>query len=565
MEWEYYKNNHQLREFSLEELETTEFLKKLLANREYSNEEEIKTFLSPTLSNFLDPYLFEKMEESVEKIIKIMKEEGKVTIYGDYDADGICSAVFLTLILRELGIKTDYYIPSRNEEEYGLNKKNIDCLLKNGTNLIITVDTSVASYDDIFYGKNNGIEVIITDHHKNTSKDEEKELLFINPKLSNNYPFKHLSGAGVALKLAQGLYKKLGLDFDKIYNYIDIIMIGTIADVVPSIGENRIIIKEGLKQLKKTKLKSLGTLLKYLKLADKDLTLADVSYFIVPLINSLGRVGTPSHSADFFLMENSMDIYFSIEEMKKSNKKRRELEAQIFKECCQIVESNKNEFMECIFLSSDKWHPGIIGVVASKLCLKYGKTVVLISISNGFGKGSSRSIQGVNIFNIFKKLESSFVRYGGHDYAAGFSAREENIHELKEGVISEIKKLSHLPVTKKIKVDMELQVEEVVDEILEDLEVLAPYGHGNPQPLFYDTNIKLKDIKKFGVSNNHFSGILIKNNKEFPVIGFDLGGKLEMLTYRKKTFDIIYYPEKINNSEDKEIQIKLKLITEVEE
>ena len=411
---------------------TSKILTRLLLNKNLVEKKDVERFINPCLEQLRNPFDFERMEEAVEKIIKLREKKQRIYIYGDYDVDGITAASFLVLVMREIGIDTRYYIPSRMEENYGLDKKTIDFINERDGKMVITVDTGANSIEDIRYAQSLGIEVIVTDHHKSTKEKSDEEYILINPKLSENYKFKYLSGAGVALKLAQGIYRKLKISEEKLYKYLDIVMIGTVADVVPMIDENRVIISKGLQVLKETKVKGLVYLIRYLKFQNKNINTTDVSYFISPLINSLGRIGVSKIGADFFIEEDDFKIYNIIEEMKKTNKIRRKLEKKIYDEAIEILEKEENaKDMPYIFLTSKNWHPGVIGVVSSRLSIKFGVPVILVAIKNGVGKASCRSNNGVNIFNIFKKMEGKLVRFGGHDLAAGFIAETGKLKEIE--------------------------------------------------------------------------------------------------------------------------------------
>ena len=369
-------------------------------------------------------------------------------------------------VFSEIGIDVDYYIPNRMEEGYGLDKKAIDFMKKRNCKLVITVDTGVNSIEDVKYAESLGIEVIVTDHHKSTKDKEDEELLLLNPKLSDTYEFKYLSGAGVALKVAQGVYEKLNADMGKLYQYMDIVMIGTVADVVPMVDENRIIIKEGLKILSKTKVKGLMYLLKYLKFQNKEINTTDVSYFISPLINSLGRIGVSKMGADFFLKNDEFEIYNIIEEMKKSNKKRRELEKAIYEEADHKIKKMDKKSLKCAFLYSKKWHPGVIGVVSSRLSVKYNMPIALVALRDNIGKASCRSVKGVSVFNIFHTMKDKLVRFGGHDLASGFIVKQENLKEVERIFKENIDEIKVEQEEKILKIDMELPIEKIDENLV---------------------------------------------------------------------------------------------------
>lgn len=537
---------------------TSKILTRLLLNKNLVEKKDVERFINPCLEQLRNPFDFERMEEAVEKIIKLREKKQRIYIYGDYDVDGITAASFLVLVMREIGIDTRYYIPSRMEENYGLDKKTIDFIDERDGKMVITVDTGANSIEDIRYAQNLGIEVIVTDHHKSTKEKSDEEYILINPKLSENYKFKYLSGVGVALKLAQGIYRKLKISEERLYKYLDIVMIGTVADVVPMIDENRVIISKGLQVLKETKVKGLVYLIRYLKFQNKNINTTDVSYFISPLINSLGRIGVSKIGADFFIEEDDFKIYNIIEEMKKTNKIRRKLEKKIYDEAIEILEKEENaKDMPYIFLTSKNWHPGVIGVVSSRLSIKFGVPVILVAIKNGVGKASCRSNNGVNIFNIFKKMEGKLVRFGGHDLAAGFIAETGKLKEIEEEFAKEIEKLKTTREEKVLEVDLELSIDEINEEILEDIKLLSPYGLENQQPLFMDRGVYIKNIEKFGVEDRHFNGIIEKNKKEYPFIAFNLSNEIEHKNIKEK-FDIVYYPEKVNIKGKDRYSIKIK-------
>ena len=359
----------------------------------------------------------------------------------------------------------------------------------------------------------------------------------------------------------------LGLDMEIIYKYLDIVMIGTIADVVPMMDENRLIIKKGLKIIKNTEVKGLSYLLNYLRLNKKTLTTTDVSYYISPLINSLGRVGISRMGADFFLKDDDFDLYNIIEEMKEQNKQRRALEKHIFDDAMRKIKNLKIPLdkLSVIFLSSPKWHPGVIGVVSSRLAIKFNIPVILVAIEGDYGKASCRSVGDISIFNLLSDVKNLLERYGGHDLAAGFVIHKENISKVKEYLINTIPKmkLEHNKNKKDYEknFDFELPIEDLGDKIFEFMEKMGPFGSNNPHPLFFDRDLKLGEVKRFGVDSRHFNGIIYKDNVSFNAVGFELAEKIAS-DYMNKTYNIVYYPEKIILNDEEVTQIILKSIKE---
>ena len=553
--------------YMIKEKGTDELIKELLEKRGHESRNQIEKFINPDYSDFRNPFDFENMEAIVNKIIFARENKEKIFIYGDYDVDGITGTAFLTKFFNEIGIIADCYIPSRKETDYGVSKKSIDYFHKKQGKFVITVDTGYNTIEDVRYAKSLGIEIIVTDHHKTVKEKFDDEILYLNPKLSKTYKFQYLSGAGVAFKLAQGICMSLGLDMEIIYKYLDIVMIGTIADVVPMIDENRLIIKKGLKIIKNTKVKGLSYLLNYLRLNKKTLTTTDVSYYISPLINSLGRVGISRMGADFFLKDDDFDLYNIIEEMKEQNKQRRALEKYIFDDAMRKIKNLKIPLdkLSVIFLSSSKWHPGVIGVVSSRLTIKFNIPVVLVAIEGDYGKASCRSVGDISIFNLLSDVKNLLERYGGHDLAAGFVIHKENISKVKEYLINTIPKmkLEHNKNKKDYEknFDFELPIEDLGDKTFEFMEKMGPFGSNNPHPLFFDRDLKLGEVKRFGVDSRHFNGIIYKDNVSFNAVGFELAEKIAS-DYMNKTYNIVYYPEKIILNDEEVTQIILKSIKE---
>ena len=551
----------------LDEKSTEELIKDLLEKRGQESQHQIEKFMNPEYKDFKNPFDFENMEKIVNRIISARENKEKIFIYGDYDVDGISGTAFLTRFFNEIGIDTNYYIPSRNETDYGVSKKSIDYFHKRQGKLVITVDTGYNTIEDVRYAKSLGMEVIVTDHHKTVKEKFDDEILYLNPKLSKTYKFQYLSGAGVAFKLAQGLCMSLGLDMGIIYKYLDIVMIGTIADVVPMIDENRLIIKKGLKIIKNTKVKGLSYLLNYLRLNKKTLTTTDVSYYISPLINSLGRVGISRMGADFFLKEDEFDLYNIIEEMKEQNRQRRTLEKYIYDDAMRKIKNLKLPLdkLSVIFLSSSKWHPGVIGVVSSRLTIKFNVPVILVAIDGDYGKASCRSVGNISIFNLLSNVKHLLERYGGHDLAAGFVVHKEKLNELREYFIRTIPRLKEEDNKAKKdyekSFDFELSVKDLGEKAFDFMEKMGPFGSSNPHPLFFDSNLKLDNIKRFGVDFRHFNGIIYKDNVSYNAVGFELADEIKE-DYINKTYNIVYYPEKIILNNEEVTQIILKSIKE---
>ena len=555
MKWELKNYDDDYLKFKSEEFHENELITRLLLNRSIISKKEVENFLNSGDESLHDPFLFEQMEEVVDRILQARNNKEKVIIYGDYDVDGISGTAYLVIILRKLGMNVDYYIPNRAHEGVGINKNFLKYLIKRNTRLIITVDTSISTSEEILMLKSNNIDIIITDHHRPVNNIAEFNLLTVNPKISKKYPNKNLSGSGVAFKLATAIYEKLGMSKKIIFEYIDIVMIGTVADVVPMIDENRYIIKKGLYNLRKTKVKGLKYIINYVKINPKNMTASDIGFYIAPIFNALGRIDNSKMVVEFFIQEDYYNIFSIIEEMKKANKIRRYLELEIYSEIEEKIQKLKNP--KYIFMKSRKWHSGVIGVVCSRISIKYNIPVILISLKNGYGKASCRSIEGLNIFEMLKEISHKFERFGGHDLAAGFLVSEKYLNDIEKYLKNRLLYANKLNVEKILSIDSKLSIEEINKNKLLNINRLSPFGLYNHEPNFLDNNISFINFTKFGVNNRHFKGFIKKNKRIISVIGYNLGHKLKIRNVHKK-YEIVYTPIFKSVRTDLFIELKIK-------
>lgn len=564
MKWELksYDKNYLVSKSS--EFGESRLISRLLLNRGINTKEKVQKFLNSDKEDIHNPFLFEDMENAVKRIQKAGKNKEKIIVYGDYDVDGISGVAYLVMMLRKLGLNVDYYIPNRVHKGAGINKHVLTFLKKRDAKLFITVDTSINNLEEILMLKSEGIDIIITDHHRQTGifenefENEGKKLgvLVINPKSSKNYPNKFLSGSGVAFKLTDAVYEIFGANKKILYDYLDIIMIGTVADVVPMTDENRFIIKKGLSNLKKTKIKGLKYIINYLKINPKNITTSDIGFFVAPIFNALGRIDNSKIVVNFFIQEDDFKLFSIIEEMKRANKIRRYLENEIYNELEEKIQHLERP--KYIFMKSRKWHSGVIGVVCSRISIKYNIPVILVSIKNGYGKASCRSIEGINIFDILKSVSDKLERFGGHDLAAGFLVSEKYLGEIEKYLRYKLARKNRENVQKILYVDAWLNIENLNKKKLNDINRLSPFGLDNQEPNFMDADVSFLNLTKFGINNRHFKGFVKKNNRIISVIGYNLGHKLKTNNFYKKKFKIVYTPIFKSVHSDLFIELKIK-------
>ena len=555
MRWELLNYNDEYIQSKSKEFHTDKLITELLLNRGITNKEDVDKFLNPSVENINDPFLFEDMERIVARIIIAKKNKEKIFIYGDYDVDGISGTAYLIIVLRNLGINIDYFIQNRVHEGSKINRHFVNYIKKRNAKLVITVDTSFGSTEEIELLTKNGIDLIITDHHRQTNK-LKLDVKTINPKISKTYPFKHLSGSGMAYKLADAVYERLGVSKKILHDYMDIVMIGTVADVVPMTDENRFIIKQGLANLRKTKVKGLEYLIVYLKLNAYSINTSDIGFYIAPMLNALGRIDSSKMVVDFYIEKDDFRIFNIIEEMKRANKIRRYLEINIYNEIEEKI-AKMREKPKYIFMKSKKWHSGVTGVVSSRLSLKYNIPVIIISIKNGYGKASCRSVEGLNIFDILKEISHKFERFGGHDLAAGFLVTEKVLFQIEKYLKNKLYRLNKSDIEKKFLIDSYLSIENINKTLVKEINKLSPFGLDNQEPNFIDKDVTLLNYTKFGVDSRHFKGMVVKGNKKLPVIGYNLGDKIDTKNSGKK-IEILYTPVLKYGKNDFFIELKLK-------
>ena len=554
MKWKLKNYNSNYLISKSKEFQESKLITKLLLNRGITTPEKVEEFLNPSEKDLYSPFLFEEMREVVDRILRAKNNREKVVIYGDYDVDGISGTAYLVIILRKLGMDVDYYIPNRAHEGVGINKSLIRYLKKRNAKLFITVDITINDRNEIKLLRDNNIDVIITDHHRQIEDISDLGVLMVNPKVGN-YPNKNLSGSGVAFKLADVIYEVIGADKKILYDYIDIVMIGTVADVVPMTDENRFIIKKGLSNLKETKIKGLKYIINYLRMNPQNITASDIGFYIAPIFNALGRVDNSKMVVNFFIQEDDEKLYSIIEEMKRANRMRRYFELEIYDEIERKIQKLNNP--KYIFMKSRKWHSGVIGVVCSRISIKYNIPVILVSIKNGFGKASCRSIEGLNIFNILNDVSDKLERFGGHDLAAGFLVSEKYLNQIERYLKHRLLNANKKNVEKVLDVDSKLSIEGMNKNKLLDINRLSPFGLDNQEPNFIDNNISFISFTKFGINNRHFKGFVRKNDRIISVIGYNLGHKLKSRNMTKK-YSIVYTPVFKSVHSDLFIELKIK-------
>ncbi|MFN7169998.1 MAG: single-stranded-DNA-specific exonuclease RecJ, partial [Candidatus Omnitrophota bacterium] len=477
-----------------ESLGISTLLAHLLINRRIETPEEAERFLNPHFSNLHDPFLFKDMRKAVERIKKAIEKKEKILIYGDYDVDGITGMAILIKIIKNLGGRVDYYIPHRIEEGYGISKEGVNFIIENEFNLVITVDCGTTNVSEIEALTRSGIDVIVTDHHEVEEIYPLSAFSIINPFIpQENYPENNLSGAGVVFKLAQAIFGKSS----EINEFLDLVCLGTIADVSPLKGENRILVNYGLLKVSESKRPGVRALMEVADIGGKKISPYEISFILGPRINAMGRLDSAELSLKLFLTESLSEAMELAKVLDITNRKRQEIEEEIYNEAISRIEQEIN-FKEdfSIVLDSPHWHQGVIGIVASKLSQRYMRPVILFSLKDRLASGSGRvDLEGIHLLKILEQCKHLFITYGGHKSACGIKMGEGSVPIFKS-LFNRLIRENFPPeiFSPLLYIDGELSFSSLSPDLVKECNKLAPFGEGNRPPLFVTRGLRLKNI-----------------------------------------------------------------------
>ena len=498
-----------------------QLLATILANRNILKEEDIRLFLNPTRNDFYNPFLITDMDIAVNRIIKAIENKENITIYGDYDVDGITSITVLKSFLNDIGVETNTYIPNRLIEGYGLNKEAIDKISKKGCNLMITVDCGISAIEEIEYANSLGIETIITDHHEAGNEIPKAIAVIDNKRKDSKYPFRELAGVGVVFKLIQAIGITLKLKEESYLKYLDIVCIGTISDIVPLVDENRVIAKLGLLLVAQTKnigLRSIINSSGYNKIDSNT-----ISFGVAPRINACGRMGKAEEALELFLSKDKNEVNELTNKLNEHNRKRQETEKAIFENALEKIKAEHLDENKAIIVGGENWHHGVIGIVSSKITEMYFKPSILLSFEeDGIGKGSGRSIPGFDLHEALMKCSDTIEKFGGHSMAVGITVKKDNLERFKkefEQIATQSKIDEIIPI---INIDAKVDLSDIDKEMVESLKQLEPFGEANKMPVFAFKNLKIDSIRALS-EGKHLKLTLKDNNYIINAIGFNIG------------------------------------------
>ena len=522
---------------------------RIIVNRGFRDHAAIDKFLHGRLSDLYDPFLLEDMDRAVERVLEAVARRERITVYGDYDVDGITSVALLSNLFTIMHVDYAYYLPNRITEGYGMSHDGIERCRDSNTRLIITVDCGITSVAEIAHARELGMDVIVTDHHE-PGESLPDCLAVINPKRADStYPFTDLAGVGVTFKLVHGLITRavergvLERANVNLKHKLDLVALGTVADTVTLLDENRILVKYGLRQLSRSERIGLQEL-KAVSNVNEDITSYDVAYRLAPRLNAVGRLGDARSGVELLCSEDEKEAFNLATLIEQTNRRRQTIEQEILREVEAEVERVVDlDSTRTIVLSSDRWHLGVVPIVASRIAKTYHRPAAIISTDGDVGKGSARSVGDLDLLETFRECEDLLESYGGHRLAAGFQIMPENIETFRTRFeqVTRRRFPGREPFVPSLSVEVETDLSEVTLDFVRQLQVLEPFGHGNQQPVFVSRGVFLKWSPKV-VGSNHLKLWFESKDSVVEGIGFSMGGLLPRLRDSEASYDIAYIP-----------------------
>jgi single-stranded-DNA-specific exonuclease len=562
-----------------DELKVPALLARLLALRGISGAEEAEVFLSAPLTALHDPFLMKGMETAAAHLAREIIKGRPIGIYGDYDTDGISSTTLLVLFFRSLGVPASYFIPRRMEEGYGLHLSGLMTLREAGCETIVTVDTGITAVDVAREAQENGIHLIITDHHGPPEVLPEA-VAVINPRqLGCAYPFKGLSGVGVAFKLATAVRRRLrdeGFEGElpNLKQHLDLVALGTVADIVPLLDENHILVRAGLEVISlaanvgsavddtyKGK-PGIRVLVAAADLKAESITAGHIGFVLAPRLNAAGRVGDPRLGVDLLMEADPALARPRAEKLEIWNRQRQDLEREAHIEALAQVEAmGLTDDHHSLVLASEKWHPGVIGIVASRMVEKFNRPSVLIHLDGEVGKGSCRGVSGVHLVEVLNRCADSLIQFGGHKGAAGLSVKRENVARFREEFENAARDaLGGESARPELLLDGVVDFSELEMPLVETLERMAPFGAGNPQPVFASSGVEVVGRPESVGKGKHLKMRIRQRGYVVDSIGFGLGGFLDDEEFLKGKLDVAYNAGVNRWRGSAKIQIQIKAL-----
>lgn len=520
----------------------------ILVSRGFDTLDSIKEFLYSKLPDLLDPNLFADMDKAVDRVLRAIDQKERILIYGDNDVDGMTGTALLVEFLERVGADVTFHVPNRNDLSQSLMNEAANRAQQKGAQLIITVDCGITAAKELEYAAAQEIDVIITDHHEPTAKLPAC-VATLNPKLVNSvYPNRDLTGVGVAFKLAHAITNRLARQGRKpaqpinLKSHLDLVAMGTVADMGALKGENRILVRYGLQQLRSTNRVGLQKLCDVSDLPVSSVTSSDIASKIAPRLNSLGRIADPIKGVQLLLIRDEEEAEQMANELDLNNIERQRIEQKMSQHVEELLTSSPEILQhKAIVIASDQWHPGIIPIVTARLAKNYNRPTLLIAIERGIGKGSSRTIKEFPLLPVLRDSAKLLLNFGGHDYAAGLTIEEAKIPEFRQRFLERADEcLGDQDIISKLPIDAKTDFEELTFDFMESLHLLEPYGSENPAPILYCDAKQVRAPKVVG--NSHLKFQLEQGNRQLEGIGFNMGHLLSSLRQRGLHLRVAYTP-----------------------
>jgi single-stranded-DNA-specific exonuclease len=558
--WNVCRPDKALQKYLSDNLSISPIISQLLINRRICDIDKIRSFLNSNLSELYNPFLMKGMSEAVIRIKKAIDKKERIMIHGDYDVDGVTATALLFFTLREFNTEPIYYIPDRLTEGYGLGSNGVEEAIRVKANLVITVDCGISSHQEVDALNKHGIDIIITDHHE-PPKILPNASATINPHQKGcAYPDKNLSGVSIAFKLCQALSSEL--NNRNFWKHMDLVSLGTISDIAPILGENRILVKEGLKLLRNIgSNKGIKALIDVSGIRKDKIGAFEIGFILGPRINAAGRLGSAGVAVELLLTDDDKRAKELARKLNEANQERQKIEKNTLKEAIFKIERDINfKDHKVIVLHNENWHTGVIGIVASRISDRFNRPAILISTKDGIGRGSGRSIENFHLFEALSNCEEFLKEYGGHQYACGLTILEENL----SGFIKSINELADTTMVtenliQSLCIDMDIELSLIDHRTAEDIAMLEPFGEGNPEPIFCSKNLRIAQPLKI-LKGEHIKFQVTDGKKNFEAIGFGMAkdSDMELALRKHPEFDMAYTVSLNNWHGVNTIQLKIE-------
>ena len=536
---------------------------KLLIERGITTKAQVQEFFNPQLNELHDPWLMEDMDKAVRRINAAIEKGERILVYGDYDVDGTTAVALVYNFLKKNYDNLDYYIPDRYNEGYGVSHKGVDYAAETGVRLVIVLDCGIKAIEEIAYAKEKGIDFIVCDHHVPDSQLPPAVAILNAKRFDSTYPFKHLSGCGVGFKLMQAFALDNGMPFSELLPSLDLVAVSTASDIVPIMGENRVLTHFGLEQLNSSPCTGLRAIIHVCKLDDKNLSINDIVFKIGPRLNAAGRMSSGKKAVDLLVETDYQHAIELAERIDQENDDRKKDDKEMTEEAGEIVNSLEDgENLHAIVLYNENWKRGVIGIVASRLTEVFYKPAVVLTRTGDMATGSARSVSGFDVYKAIESCKDLLENFGGHTYAAGLTLRVEKVDEFKrrfEEYVSTHIEPDQTEAT--IDIDSDLDFKDITPKFFRDLKKFQPFGPDNHKPIFRTRNVyDYGTSKVVGRGHEHIKLELIDSKSGHPLNGIAFG-QSEFVTYikTKRSFDICYSIEE-NNFKQGEILLQIESI-----